>query len=111
MLYIETPTLNQIGALHRTRSDACVSIYLKTTALTQDIGQSRTNLANMVRKAVTQLEEAGVPKRRIWPLEEHLAILQEDEDFWEHQAHSLAILVTPERVQTFRLANQPLLYL
>lgn len=106
VLYIETPTLNQIGALHRTRSDACVSIYLKTTAVTQDIGQSRTNLGNLVRKAITQLEEAGLPKRRIWPLEEHLAILQEDEDFWEHQANSLAILVTPERIQTYRLANE-----
>ncbi len=105
MLYIETPTLKQIGALHRTRSDACVSIYLKTTPLTQDIGQSRTNLGNLVRTAITQLEEAGLPKRRIWPLEEHLGLLLEDDDFWEHQASSLAILVSPERIHTFRLAN------
>ena len=105
MLYIETPTLKQIGALNLTRSDACVSIYLKTTPLTQDVGQSRTNLGNLVRTAITQLEEAGLPKRRIWPLEEHFGILLEDDDFWAHQASSLAILATPERIRTFRLAN------
>ncbi len=106
MLYIETPTLKQIGALTQTRSDACVSIYLKTTPLTQDIGQARTNLGNLTRTAISQLEEAGLPKRRIWLLEEHLGILMEDDDFWEHQASSLAILVTPERIHTFRLANE-----
>lgn len=105
VLYIETPTLKQIGALNQTRSDACVSIYLKTTPLTQDIGQARTNLGNLTRTAVTQLEEAGLAKRRIWQLEEHLGILMEDDDFWEHQASSLAILLTPERIHTFRLAN------
>ncbi|WP_113910873.1 hypothetical protein [Roseovarius dicentrarchi] len=105
MLYIETPTLKQIGALTQTRADACVSIYLKTTPLTQDIGQARTNLGNLARTAVSQLEDSGLPKRRIWLLEEHLGILMEDDDFWEHQANSLAILVTPERIQTFRLAN------
>ncbi len=105
MLYVETPTLKQIGNLNQVRSDACVSIYLKTTPLTQNIGQSRTNLSNLVKTAISQLEKAGLPKRRIWPLEEHLGILLEDDDFWEHQANSLAILATPERIRTYRLAN------
>ncbi len=105
MLYIETPTLKKIGALNQVRSDACVSIYLKTTPLTQDVGQSRTNLSNLLKAAVTQLEEVGLPKRRIWLLEEHFGILLEDDDFWEHQASSLAILASPERIHTFRLAN------
>lgn len=106
MLYVDMPTARQVGQLNQVRSDACVSIYLKTTPLTQAIGQSRTTLGNLVRTAVSQLEEAGVAKRRIWPLQEHIEHLLEDDDFWEHQANSLAILMTPEQIRTYRLANE-----
>ncbi len=106
MLYVDLPTPMEIGRLNSIRSDACISIYLKTTPLTQEIGESRIQLAHLVKKAVSQLEAAGLEKRRIWPLQEQLDGLRDDDAFWEHQAHSLAILATPERMLTFRLANQ-----
>ncbi len=106
MLYVETPTPKQIGKLNQTRSQGCVSIYLRTTPLTQDIGQSLTNLGNLVKTAVSQLEDAGLPKRRIWELKEHFDLLMEDDDFWEHQANSLAIFATPDHIRTYRLANE-----
>lgn len=105
MLYVDMPTAREIGALNQVRADACVSIYLETTPLTQKIDESRTKLGNLVKKAIGQLEAANLDKRRIWPLQEHLDVLLEDDDFWEHQAHSLAILVTPDRIRTYRLAN------
>ncbi len=105
MLYVDMPTAKQIGELNQVRSDACISIYLKTTPLTQDIGESRIRLGQMVKTAITQLEESGLAKRRIWPLEEHFDHLLDDDDFWAHQANSLAILVTPEVIRTYRLAN------
>jgi hypothetical protein len=52
-----------------------------------------------------QLTEAGLDKRRRALLEAELAALGEDEDFWRLQAHSLAVLATPDRVRTFRLAT------
>lgn len=106
MLYVDLPTPMKIGHLNSIRSDACISIYLQTTPLTQEIGKSRIQLAHLVKEAVDQLEAAGLEKRRIWPLQEQLDGLQDDDAFWENQAHSLAILATPERMLTFRLANQ-----
>lgn len=41
MLYVDIPTRPEIAALNRTRTDACVSIYLKTPPLTQETGASR----------------------------------------------------------------------
>lgn len=105
MLYVDVPSARQVGDLNQARSDASVSIYLRTTPLTQAIGESRTALGNLVKTAVAQLEDAGLAKRRIWPLQEHFDHLLGDDDFWAHQANSLAILATPEQVRTYRLAN------
>ena len=105
MLYVDIPTPHEISNLNLVRSDACVSIYLSTTPRTQEIGKSRTMLAQFVKEAVEQLEAAGVEKRRIWPLEEHFETVSADDEFWEHQAHSLAILATPTQLRTYRLAS------
>lgn len=106
MLYLDIPTREQLARMAATRSDAAVTIYLKTTPLTQDIEKARISLKNLRKEAVEQLQAAGVDKRRIWPIEEKLEALEEDDDFWVTQAHSLAIMVTPERLRHFRLANR-----
>lgn len=106
MLYLDIPDSTQIVRLAETRSDAAVSIYLSTTPLTQDIEQARISLKNHAKTALAQLEAAGIDKRRLWPIETELEDLVEDDAFWAHQAHSLAIFVTPERLRRFRLPTR-----
>jgi hypothetical protein len=106
MLPIDMPTRDDVLALAAVRADACVSIYLETTPVTTAIGASRTALRNALRDAAAQLEAAGLDKRRLWPLVEQVEDLEEDDAFWAHQAHSLAVLVTPDRLHAFRLANR-----
>lgn len=106
MLYVDLPSRAEFLDLDRQRADICVSIYLETTPLTQHIDKSRIQLGNLVKSAVAQLQEAGTEKRRIWPLEEQFDALLADDDFWNHQANSLAILATPEAIRTYRLANR-----
>lgn len=106
MLYVDIPTRSEIAALNGTRSDACVSIYLETTPLTQETGTSRIELGNLARQAREQLETAGFDKRRLAALQEQIDAVAEDDEFWRLQANSLALLVTPESLRTFRLANR-----
>ncbi len=106
MLYVDIPSPRKIGELDLVRADACVSIYLATTPLTQKIGKSQTRLTQLVKEAVQRLEAANVDKRRIWALQEHFDTVLEDDEFWEDQAHSLAILATPDKLLTFRLPNE-----
>src|SRR5690554_3032544 len=106
MHYVDMPTVREIGDLSLIRSDACVSLYLPTTPLTQEIEQSRINLGNLVKKAIGQLEANGLEKRRIWSLQEQFDGLLADDEFWNHQANSLAILATPESLRTYRMANK-----
>jgi hypothetical protein len=105
MLYVDIPTPTDLTALAETRSDACVSLYVTTTPETQKIGASRTRLAQLLKEAEAQLEAAGLPKRRLWPVTEQVADLIDDDDVWERQARSLAVFVTPERIVTHRLPN------
>jgi hypothetical protein len=106
MLYVDTPTNEDIANLNAARADACVSIYVPTTPLTQHIGASRIAFSNQVKQALDQLNEAKFDKRRRALLEDGLAMLAEDDEFWRVQAHSLAVFATPERVLTYRLANK-----
>ncbi|MEX2643505.1 MAG: hypothetical protein WD270_08635, partial [Acetobacterales bacterium] len=52
-----------------------------------------------------QLETAGCDKRRLTALMEHFDDLVDDDGFWRLQANSLAVLATPDMLQTFRLPN------
>lgn len=105
MLYVDIPTQPEISQLVATRGEALISLYLKTTPETQHIDAARTRLKQLTSDAVAQLEEVGVAKRTIWPIEEQLHDLMDDDDFWRTQANSLAIFVTPDSLRSFRLPN------
>lgn len=105
MLHVDIPTRPEFKALNETRSDACVSVYLKTTPLSQDADAGRIELGNLARQAREQLEAKGFDKRRLALLMEHFDDLADDGEFWRLQARSLAVLATPDRIATFRLAN------
>jgi hypothetical protein len=106
MLYLDLPTSSDLSALNDERADVCVSIYLPTTPVTQNIREVRIAFSNHVRECVRQLQGAGTDKRRVQALKESLDDLADDDEFWNYQAYSLAVLATPERVRTYRLANR-----
>ena len=105
MLYVDIPTRSEFSALVGVRADACVSIYLKTTPVTQETSASRIEFGNLICEAQSQLEDAGFDKRRLAALVEQLNDLIDDDEFWRLQANSLAVFATPEKLQTYRLAN------
>ena len=105
MLHVDVPTLPEFKALSGLRADACVSIYLKTTPLSQEAGASRIELGNLAKQAREQLEASGFDKKRLAALMEHFDDLIDDDEFWRLQANSLAVLATPDTLRTFRLPN------
>ncbi len=106
VLYVDIPSQKDIKALNTRRADACLSIYLPTTPLTQDIGASQLELKNLAKDGFGQLEAAGFDKRRLSALQEKIDDLLDDDAFWRLQANSLAVLATPDDLRTFRLANK-----
>jgi hypothetical protein len=105
MLYVDIPTRSEFVSLAGTRADTCVSIYLKTTPVTQETDASRIELGNLIQEAQGQLQDAGFDKRRLAALMEQLQDLLDDDEFWRFQANSLAVFATPDSLRTYRLAN------
>ena len=105
MLYVDLPTKSEFLSLRHARNDACVSIYMRTTPVSQQAEASRTELANQFKVAREQLEASGFDKRRLAELATHIDDLRADDDFWRLQANSLAVLATPDGLRTYRLAN------
>lgn len=106
MYYVDMPSAEEIGELNLVRSDACISIYLPTTPVSRETEQSRINLGNLVKEALAQLEKAGIHKKWLVSLQEQFDDLIADDEFWSHQANSLAILATTESLRTYRMANK-----
>jgi len=106
MLHIDLPSRKEIEALADYRGAPAVSIYLLTSAVTQNTDVDRIALKNLLKEAIDQLEAVGTDKRLIWPIEEAVAAILEDESFWAYQANSLAIFASPDRVLTYRLPNK-----
>jgi hypothetical protein len=106
MLHVDIPTQAELLALSSERADIAVSIYLPTTPLTQDAQADRIALKNLAGEAVQQLQAVGADKRRVLPLAELLDDLVDDDEAWRFQAHSLAILATPDHLHSFRLPSR-----
>lgn len=106
MLHTDLPSMSEFKRLSGERAEMCVSIFLPTTPVAQDVEASRIAFGNLVKTAHDQLEEAGADKRRLAALGEQLDDLAEDDEFWRLQANSLAVLATPDRIITFRLASR-----
>jgi hypothetical protein len=106
MLHVDIPTLSELRTLAAARGDICASLYLPTTPLTQDTAAGRIALKNLVQGLVGELDAKGFDKRRVAALEEQLADLVDDDEFWRFQARSLAVLATPDSVRSYRLPNR-----
>lgn len=106
MLPIEIPTRDDLLALSAMREPGCVSMYLETTPVSQDVGASQIAFANAVREAMAQLGDVDLPRGAREAMAEHFDDLAEDDVFWAHQANTLAVLATPGAMKAYRLANQ-----
>ena len=106
MLYVDTPTPQDIARLNAAREGICISIYVPTTPLTQKIGEARLKFRHLISEAADQAKAAGHDKREVGLAEIGLLDLADDDNFWRVQANSLAVFATPSGVTSFRLANK-----
>src|SRR5258708_19563956 len=128
MLHIDIPTLAEFKALAQIKGETCVSLYLPTSPLVDNIRANRIAFRDLAREALAQLREAGIDKRKIAVFEErfdHLAGLErdvQDEDkirklqrakpdsfdtFWHYHPPRLAAPSTPRFMPMFPLPAPP----
>lgn len=104
MIYRDPFTRQDFSRLNQTQG-VCCSIYLPTSHVTQETGGDRIALKNLIDEAMAQAAEVA-DKRELSAIEHRLTDLLDDDGFWAHQANGLALLCTPQRLDSFRLAFQ-----
>lgn len=105
-LNTDIPTRADLERLLTARDQSCVSIYLPTTPITQEVEGARIEFKNLTSEALTQLEEAGTAKHTVAEVGDVLEGLHDDATFWARQANSLAVFATGAGSQTFRVPNR-----
>jgi hypothetical protein len=103
VLHIDPFTEDDFRRLDAVRADHCVSIYLPTHTVSREADEDRLLFKNLVKEALGQLSDGGAEKRRISAVAAQLDVLTERLDFWNHMAEGLAVLVTPDSIEFFRL--------
>lgn len=106
MLQVDIPTFPEFRALAAARSDLAISVYVPSTPQTQKAKAVQIEFANLFKEGLSQLEEADADKRSIAALKALADDLAADEEFWRFQANSLAVLMTPSSIRSFRLPNR-----
>ncbi|MFC0179639.1 baeRF3 domain-containing protein [Thorsellia kenyensis] len=106
MLHIDLPCVSEISQLANENADACVSIFLKTSPLREELHSSKVELSNLVKTAVQKLEAINLDKRRLAAITEQLDDLLADDSFWRLHSSALAVFVTADKLVTYRLPNE-----
>ena len=106
ILPTDIPTRAQLEGLLAARVPQSVSIYLPTSPSSRG-DAARIELKNLAGEAVRQLRQAGAERNDIVAIEEAVADLIDDDEFWRYQARSLALFLTPTRGTTLPAAAQP----
>jgi Bacterial archaeo-eukaryotic release factor family 11 len=106
MLHVDIPSRSDIEHLISVRAPGCVSIYLRTTPITQEARKDRIELKNLGRTGLEQLRATDADKRAVASIGEAIDDLADDDEFWRFQANSLAVFAMPESTRTFRLPNR-----
>lgn len=105
-MFVDLPSASEVRSLMEVTGTTCVSIYLPTTPQSVDAEAERIAFKNLASDAVGQLAAAGVEKADVAAFTDAFTELEEDQQFWRHQANSLVVLATVDEVRSFRLANR-----
>jgi hypothetical protein len=105
MLHVDLPTRAEIEKLASFRGSPVVSIYLRTTPVTPNGAVDRLELKALLKTAIGQMGEAEASRQDVDAIRDNVEALIDDDDFWAHQANSLAVLATTESTRTYRLPN------
>jgi hypothetical protein len=103
MLHLDSFTVVDFRRLDGIRADHCVSIYLPTHAVSRETEQDKILFKNLCNSAIVQLESAGADKRRVLAIQGQIKPIFDDLQFWNHLSGGLAIFITPESIESFRL--------
>jgi hypothetical protein len=96
-------TKDDLDTLMTATATPAVSLYMPTHVAGRPIRQDPIRLGNLLASAQEKLMEAGLRRPDVEALLAPARALQQDDLFWRHQQHGLAIFLAPGIFRHFRL--------
>lgn len=93
----------ELRRLAQRETDVCVSIYMPTFRVEADAQQNPTRFKNLVREARDQLRDHGLKEQAIDDVLADAHRRLDDSAFWRMQNEGLAVFITPDTTEFFRL--------
>lgn len=82
-----------------------VSIYLPTEKAGDETQQNSIRFKNRLKQASEDLSELGHKQNEITELLAQARELESDHEFWQNQQNGLAVLISPDRFDVFKLSE------
>ena len=104
MWHVDVPTRDELDLFAELIEPGLVTILLPTTPVTAQAQADRIQLKNLGAEAVARLTELGVRSAsEVAEIADEIADLVDDDTFWAHQSHGLAVIIVADHVWTLRL--------
>lgn len=84
-------------------AEGCVTIYLPTFKAGPEVQQAPIMLKNLTKEAEERLVQLGRRRPEVLETLKPIEKLIHDPEFWKHQNDGLAVFLTPDAFETFRL--------
>jgi hypothetical protein len=95
-----------LKALIETSKDWCVSLYMPTHRAGREQQQDPIRFKNLITRSQEKLLEYGLRRPEVQDLMRPVEKLFTDEDFWQHQSDGLAVFLSPDTFQTYRVPSK-----
>lgn len=98
-------TRDDILKLAKEQHDVCISIYLPTHRMGEEVQQDPIRLKNLLSEAQKQLKGHEIAEQRIEKLLEEPRKLLDKPLFWQHNDKGLALFVSEEQFEYHRIPH------
>jgi len=100
---MDSVTQEELKGLAQPKSGVAVSMYLPTHRAGADVRENAIRFKNRVQEAERLLGEQGMDEKEIDALLEPAHKLEDDNEFWQHQADGLAMFISGDEVKQYRV--------
>jgi hypothetical protein len=103
---MELMRLEDAKALLQHQADKCLTFIFSTNKAGSETLQNQIRFKNMYRRAMAQLEQHGMGKTKLESFLEPASRLLDDTIFWQNQAESFAMFLSPQVFKIFSLPTR-----
>ncbi len=100
---MDIPTKQDLIALMEEREGPHVSLYMPTHRAGPETRENPIRFKNLVTRAEEALVESGVRSTEARDMLAPVAALENDHDFWQHQANGLAVFLSEAGLHQFQV--------